>query len=120
MILDGAATGTGDGSRGARYNSAVRYLAGEGRGSMVIIVSEDGRIDLLPIHKRRVSRGRVARSVERLVAAAQEQEEYEAFARLDRVVGSLEFYLSAEQCQLVNDAREAVEHRRWTEERLRR
>ena len=120
VILDGAATGTGDGSRGARYNSAVRYLAGEGKGSMVIIVSEDGRIDLLPIHKRRVARGRVVRAVERLVAAAQEQEDYETFARLDRVVSGLEFYLSGEQCELVNDARESIEHRRWTEERVRR
>ena len=41
VILDGAATGTGDISRGARYNSAIRYLAGRGKGSMVIIVSEE-------------------------------------------------------------------------------
>lgn len=120
VILDGAATGTGDGSRGARYNSAVRYLAGEGKGSMVIIVSEDGRIDLLPIHKRKVSRGRVGRAVDRLVSAAQDEEDYESFARLDRVVGGLEFYLTADQCELVNDARESIEHRRWIEERVRR
>lgn len=119
VILDGAATGTGDGSRGARYNSAIRYLAGSGKGSMVIIVSEDGRIDLLPMPKRRVSRERVARAVDRLVAAAEEEEDYETFARLDRTVGRLEFYLSAEQCALVNEAREAVEQRRWTEERIR-
>lgn len=119
VILDGAATGTGDGSRGARYNSAIRYLAGAGRGSMVIIVSEDGRIDLLPMHKRRVSRGRVERAVDRLVAAAREEEDYETFARLDRTVSALEFYLSAGQCELVNEAREAVEQRRWIEERVR-
>lgn len=119
VILDGAATGTGDGSRGARYNSAIRYLAGAGRGSMVIIVSEDGRIDLLPIHKRRVSRGRVERAVERLVAAAREEEDYETFARLDRTVSGLEFYLSAGQCEVVNEARESVEQRRWIEERVR-
>lgn len=119
VILDGAATGTGDGSRGARYNSAIRYLAGAGRGSMVIIVSEDGRIDLLPIHKRRISRGRVERAVERLVAAAREEEDYETFARLDRTVSGLEFYLSAGQCEVVNEARESVEQRRWIEERVR-
>lgn len=119
VILDGAATGTGDGSRGARYNSAIRYLAGAGRGSMVIIVSEDGRIDLLPIHKRRVARGRVQRAVDRLVEAAREEEDYETFARLDRTVAGLEFYLSADQCEVVNDARESVEQRRWLEERVR-
>lgn len=48
VILDGHATGFGDASRGARYNSAVRYHQAERADSMVIIVSEDGMINLLP------------------------------------------------------------------------
>ena len=48
VILDGRATGTGDPSRGARYNSAVRYLLSAGNNCLVIIVSEDGMINLLP------------------------------------------------------------------------
>ncbi|MCE1178213.1 MAG: hypothetical protein LWW86_04175 [Micrococcales bacterium] len=119
VILDGAATGTGDGSRGARYNSAIRYLAGAGKGSMVIIVSEDGRIDLLPKLMRRVRRGTIDKAVNRLVNAAEDEEDYEKFARLDAVAGRLEFYFSQDQCDLVNEAREQVEQRRWTEERVR-
>lgn len=120
VILDGVATGTGDPSRGARYNSAIRYLAGAGKGAMVIIVSEDGKIDLLPKTKRRVRRATVQKAVDRLVAASAEGEEIEAFARADRAVERIEFYLNQEQCDLVNEAREAVEGRAWGEDRLRR
>lgn len=119
VILDGAATGTGDISRGARYNSAIRYLAGSGKGSMVIIVSEDGRIDILPQLARRLRRATVDRAVEQLVTAAHEGDDYEKVARLDARVASLEFYFDAAQCEAVNAAREAVEQRRWAEERVR-
>lgn len=120
VILDGAATGTGDGSRGARYNSAIRYLAGAGKGSMVIIVSEDGRIDLLPKLMRRLRRSTVERAVSRLVAAAEEGEDYEKFSRLDVACQRLEFYLNQDQCDAVNDARDAVQGREWAAEHLRR
>lgn len=119
VILDGAATGTGDVSRGARYNSAIRYLAGAGKGSMVIIVSEDGRIDILPKLARRIRRSTVQRAVDLLVAAAEDHEDYETFARLDNYASKLEFYFDAEQCEAVNDAREAVEQHRWATERVR-
>ena len=120
VILDGVATGTGDSGRGARYNSAIRYLAGDGRGAMVIIVSEDGKIDLLPKLKRRLRRETVQRTVDRLVARSAEGEDLEAFDRANRAVEEIEFYLNQDQCNAVNDAREAVAGRRWVEDHLRR
>lgn len=120
VILDGLATGTGDPARGARFSSAIRYLAGAGKGSMVIIVSEDGRIDLLPKSKRRVRRATVQRAVDRLVAASAEDEDAEAFVRANRTVEEIEFYLNQEQCDAVNEARETVEGREWGEARVRR
>ncbi|MGE1060963.1 tetratricopeptide repeat protein, partial [Bacillus sp. GMa5/1] len=51
VILDGyAEPGEGDSSRGARYNSAIRYKnATEVKGECVIVViSEDGMIDIIP------------------------------------------------------------------------
>ena len=65
VILDGLATGTGDQSRGARYNSAIRYLHGNGRGALAIIVSEDGMINLMPRLPRRVLRSTVKAAVPR-------------------------------------------------------
>ncbi len=120
VILDGLATGTGDPSRGARFSSAIRYLAGAGRGAMVIIVSEDGKIDLLPKSKRRVRRATVQRAVDRLVQASAEGEDPDRFMRADRAVEAIEFYLNQEQCDIVNAAREAVEGRQWDLARVRR
>lgn len=120
VILDGLATGTGDPARGARFGSAIRYLAGAGKGAMVIIVSEDGRIDLLPKSKRRVRRATVQRAVDRLVSSSAEGEDPEAFTRADRAVEQIEFYLNQIQCDAVNEAREAVESREWGEARVRR
>lgn len=48
VILDGTATTEGDRSRGARYNSAVKYLASTDTPTVILLVSEDGMINLLP------------------------------------------------------------------------
>ena len=48
VILDGQATEKGDSSRGARFNSAVRYVSSSPYPCLAIVVSEDGGIDLLP------------------------------------------------------------------------
>ena len=48
VILDGMATDEGDPSRGARYNSAIRYIASSKPHTMCLVVSEDGYVNLLP------------------------------------------------------------------------
>jgi hypothetical protein len=49
VILDGRATPAGRPSRGSRYNSALRYVTGDGGGpTLAVVISEDGRVDLLP------------------------------------------------------------------------
>ena len=55
VILDGIATGVGDPGRGARYNSAVRYTASSAP-CLIVIVSEDGMIDVHPELAPRVRR----------------------------------------------------------------
>lgn len=49
VILDGLASTRGDAARGARYNSAIRYVESSRFPCISIVVSEDGSIDL--IHK---------------------------------------------------------------------
>jgi hypothetical protein len=46
-ILDGLATEAGDPSRGARYNSAIRYVASSSHACLAIVVSEDGMINVV-------------------------------------------------------------------------
>ncbi|GGG54716.1 DNA integrity scanning protein DisA nucleotide-binding domain protein [Hymenobacter glacieicola] len=52
VILDGLATEKGDSSRGSRYNSALRYVESSRYPVLVVVVSEDGWIDLLPPMRR--------------------------------------------------------------------
>ena len=48
VILDGASNESGDRSRGARFNSAVRYQNMATVGSIIVVISDDGTVDLLP------------------------------------------------------------------------
>ncbi len=49
VILDGSAHPLGTPSRGARFNSAVRYVGvTEGKGRLAVVISEDGQVNLLP------------------------------------------------------------------------
>lgn len=108
VILDGTAVaGAGDQARGARYNSAVRYhSAASPNTCVIVIVSEDGMIDLLPELRRRVNRGAVESAVLGLEGAVStEQPNFELIGAADRRVESLEFYLDEEQCDRVDAAR---------------
>ena len=60
---------------------AVRYHQAERADSMVIIVSEDGMINLLPNLRRRVARAEVERVVCQIEVAAGDDPDYEVFFR---------------------------------------
>lgn len=109
VILDGTAIpGAGDPARGARYNSAVRYHSAAEPGTCVIvIVSEDGMINLLPELRRRVRRNDVETAVQQLEDAVYaEIANFELIGTADRRVESLKFYFDHAQCDRVNAARE--------------
>jgi hypothetical protein len=48
VILDGRATDKGRPARGSRFNSAQRYVSDAAAPTIVVVVSEDGRVDVLP------------------------------------------------------------------------
>lgn len=48
VILDGRATGRGDPARGSRYNSAVRYQTTMDHESVIVVISDDRTVDLIP------------------------------------------------------------------------
>lgn len=114
VILDGTATPEGDRSRGARFNSAVRYLSSAPHATMIMLMSEDGMIDLLPKRSPRIRRTDVVEALEGLQEAGALEPVVNAkkFSRaLDRV-RHLAFYLTAQQCQTVNELVEAHWRRR--------
>lgn len=47
VILDGRASRAGDPARGARFNSAVRYVEGSDHACLAMVISEEGTVDLI-------------------------------------------------------------------------
>jgi hypothetical protein len=112
VILDGVASAQGDRSRGARYNSALRYLSSARAATMIVLVSEDGMIDVLPRLRPQIARDTVDAAVDtyrRLTTADDVDGElrYDAFQRLEE----LAFYLSSSQCELVNSLESSYQDR---------
>ncbi len=102
-ILDGLATKGGDPSRGARYNSAIRYISGKER-TLALIVSEDGMVEWVPNLMPRIRR----QDLEQAAAEVNALLQGETFQN-DRTVKVLnwlrnhEFYLSSDLCEAGNE-----------------
>jgi hypothetical protein len=47
VILDGRASRGGDPARGARFNSAVRYVEGADHACLAMVISEEGTVDVI-------------------------------------------------------------------------
>ncbi|MHB8449086.1 MAG: diadenylate cyclase [Mycobacteriales bacterium] len=120
VILDGYAAGVGDPGRGARYNSAVRYLQTTQVPCVIVIVSEDGMIDIHPELAPRVARADVEAAVRALEQAALEEPvNFERVYKSRREVERVSFYLSAEQAARANEATDRVEEERHLKSQMR-
>ncbi len=114
VILDGEASTHGDPSRGARYNSAVRYQRCAPAATLAIVVSEDGDVVHVPSLRPRVRRQEVSDAMTILEAASSSNDPGQ-FGRAHDVVRRLAFYLSPEQCDRVNELAEEERSRRLAE-----
>ena len=120
VILDGIADGSGDPSRGARFNSALRYQRSASVGAVVIVISDDGAVDLIPRLMPRVFRHDVEMAVNAFCdASAQANTDAEEWSQLNSQVEAFSFYLSAEECERVNSAYELEMERRLSVNGLR-
>lgn len=113
VILDGATGRGGDPARGSRYNSAVRYQASDGRAPTVVFVtSEDGDVSTVPSPRPRIRRQAVLDALTRLDDAFASPDEPARFADAFEHVRRLSFYLTADECDRVNELADAEEERR--------
>ena len=113
VILDGTAEGRGDPARGSRFNSAIRYQRTMARKSLLVVISDDGTMDLIPKLMPRVHRSEVEAAVDDFCATCLEDPvDGERFALTHERVQKLSFYLNEEQCQRVNDCYANEMHRR--------
>ena len=113
VILDGLATSSGDRSRGARFNSSVRYQQTTGVRTMVIVISDDGTVDIVPNLMPRVWRSEVEESVQAFCEYSElVDNDGEEWARMYQKVKSLNFYLNEDQCSSVNESHDKEMARR--------
>lgn len=112
VILDGIATSNGDSSRGARYNSAVRYYEymEHKAQTVLVVISEDGIIDLIPNLKPQVKHSAINRHINEL-AKLSETDKFlrKSFNRLMVFFQENDFYLSQKECTMVNKLRRIIE-----------
>ena len=115
VILDGeAVAGKGDLSRGSRFNSAVRYQSTRAPKSLLVIISDDGLVDLIPNLMPKEHRHEVESAVSAFCLCCQtEPVDGEEFGRTHRRVEDLRFYLNADQCERVNACYEGEMRRRY-------
>jgi DisA bacterial checkpoint controller nucleotide-binding len=116
VILDGLATENGNPSRGARYNSAIRYIDGQSKINvpcLAIIVSEDGYVDIYPTLNPRISRSIINKLLDELEQYSlssnlhNESEADKAWNNLYELK-KLEFYLLEKDIERVNKIKDIV------------
>ncbi|GAB2728546.1 diadenylate cyclase [Nocardioides pakistanensis] len=120
VILDGVATGVGDPGRGARYNSAVRYTAASSAPCLIVIVSDDGMIDVHPELAPRVRPEDVEQALFDLetIGSADDVDLERFYATRERL-RLFAFYLSESQCERANAVVEQVERQRHAKTGMR-
>ncbi|MCS0823915.1 DNA integrity scanning protein DisA nucleotide-binding domain protein [Cytobacillus firmus] len=110
VILDGVATNKGDSSRGARYNSALRYLETQTYECLIIVISEDGYINLIPNLAPRIPREWIDDLIKNLnIINESEEVEVKLFNQTMSNIQNLKFYLLTEDCNKINELRRNIE-----------
>jgi hypothetical protein len=111
VILDGVATEKGDPSRGARYNSAIRYYEQfeSPKALAILIVSEDGMINLLPDLIPQIKHSKIEYAIEDFKKLLDDSEfDKKGFQKAMRYFNSIKFYLLQEECDTINSFRKEI------------
>lgn len=113
VILDGEATENGNSARGARYNSAIRYVDGKKSrnvNSLALIVSEDGYVDLYPCLKKRIPR----LWIDQLLNELEQYTSFDKTFKSDKAwsmlvsLGKLRFYLQEQDIERANQIKDII------------
>ena len=113
-ILDGKATPKGDPGRGARFNSAVRYVESswDKVRCFAVVVSEDGGVDFVPNLRPPIKRSSIDRAIARL--ESYKSEDRLPVRRYREILDWLDehrFYLKQADCDLLNELVSELEDR---------
>lgn len=109
VILDGLATKKGTPSRGARYNSAIRYEETINYPCFIIVVSEDVSIDFIPDLMPQISRKGIFEALENLRKINNDDNfDLVTFNKTMNWISGHEFYLLPEMCSEINKLKEEI------------
>jgi hypothetical protein len=82
---------------------------------MIVLVSEDGMINVLPRLQPRITRATIERALETYQRFTTENDDAEMRATALERLEQLRFYLNTEQCALINELERAYQERRLAE-----
>lgn len=112
VILDGLASNKGTPSRGARYNSAIRYVESSSYSCLAIVISEDGSIDLIPNLMPQIHRSEILDAIFKLKAIRNSSEiNIKEFNGLMKWFQDHKFYLIKDYCDEINELRKEIEEK---------
>lgn len=97
VILDGDAHALCTPSRGARYNSGIRYVAAANEPRVALVMSEDRTLDVIPLLRPRMSRTAIEAAVAELEHAT--PDDYHVPRNR---LSDIQFYLDQPQCDRIN------------------
>jgi hypothetical protein len=113
VILDGEATNRGTSERGARYNSAIRYVYSRKTPCLALVVSDDGMIDSVPVYRPQISRREIEDHLSKLrEVVKKEKVTQRALNKPTNWLDENRFYLSDSQCAEVNQLLKDSESKR--------
>lgn len=114
VILDGLATEKGDSSRGARYNSAIRYFENSGKETplVIVIISEDGMINLIPKLLPQIRHSEIINRITELIDLNKlEKVERKRYYPIINWFENNQFYLTKDECDSVNILKKDLEQK---------
>ncbi|CAK8725178.1 diadenylate cyclase [Candidatus Electrothrix aarhusensis] len=119
VILDGIASKDGNSARGARYNSAIRYIHSSKHSALAVVVSEDGGVIFFPDLEPMIKRSEIDSTINEL----QKISENKAVNRrhYNEVMDWFDerrFYLLTEHCERINQLMTSIEEKIKAEDPL--
>ena len=114
VILDGPASEKGNPARGARYNSAIRYYEQfkDSKSLALVIVSEDGMINLLPSLRPQIHHSDIENAINDLVNVLKKETfDIKTFNRTMSYFSLVNFYLTKKECDNINVCRKEIENK---------
>ena len=104
VILDGPARPECTPSRGARYNSGIRYVRSTNTPRLAVVVSDDQMVDVIPVLSLQIKRSTLESTIAVLETATAD-DYHSTINWLD----DHRFYLNQEQCEQVNAALKRIQ-----------